>query len=118
MRDGGAGFPSAMFFDEDRIVREVRRLAEIVARAVGLRTREADEAAESALGELHRAIFGLDRDTTARLDPSSLAAMVAPQHRAAALEVLEAEVRWLDARGRSADAAVRRAQAAAVRAEA
>lgn len=102
-------------FDEDRIVREIRRVAEVVARAVGLRTRVAEEEAESHLGELFRAIFGLDRETTLRLDGASLAGMVSPQHRAGAVELLEAEVRLLDAQGRTSDAALRRAQLEAVR---
>lgn len=103
-----------MLFDEDRIVREVRRIAEIVARAVALRTRVADEEAEQALGDLYRGLFGLERDATRRLDPRSLAAMVPPHQRAAALELLAAEVQFLEARGLAGEAALRRAQLEAV----
>ncbi len=103
-----------MYFDEDRIVREIRRLAEVVARAVGLRTQEAEEEAEGALGELHRTLFGLDASATRRLHPQSLAAMVSPQHHAAAIAVLRADAELLAARGDEGLAALRHAQADAL----
>ncbi|MBN8612864.1 MAG: hypothetical protein J0L92_19875 [Deltaproteobacteria bacterium] len=100
-----------MYFDEDRLVREIKRLSETIARAVGLKNAEAQEEAEAGLGELHRSIFGLDVGSTRRLHPSSLAAMVSPQHRAAAVAVLRADADLLEARGETGLAALRRSQA-------
>lgn len=103
-----------MFVDEDRIIREIRRIAEAVARAVGVRTKDAEEEADTAIGELHRTLFGLDASATRRLHPSSLAAMVSPHHRDAAVELLRAEARLLEARGEHGLAALRDAQADAL----
>ncbi|MFO0708750.1 MAG: hypothetical protein U0353_02865 [Sandaracinus sp.] len=100
-----------MLVDEDRILREIRRLSEVVARAVGLRTPEAQEEADGALGELHRSLFGLETSATRRLHPSSLAAMVSPHQRAAAIELLRADAALLEARGDEGLAALRHAQA-------
>lgn len=104
-----------MLVTEDRILAEVRRIADAIARMVGLGAngpggRGALELVRDDLEEAHRALFGLPRDLTARVDPRSLAGMVRADHRAAALELLEVEAALLDANGDAASAELRRAQ--------
>lgn len=105
-----------MLLDEDRIIREIRRIAEIVARALQLRSLESRDEAEQSLGALHRAIFGMDRDLTLLLAPDSLIAMLVPSQREAAITLLENEIALLEGHGDFATAHLRRAQLAAVRA--
>lgn len=103
-----------MFFERDVIVREIRRIAELIGRALQLDSLAGHEEAEEALGVLHRGIFGLDRDLTLLLSPSSLAQMLPPDQRAAAITLLESEITYAEGRGRSEVAALRRAQLEAI----
>lgn len=99
-----------MLVSEDRILAEIRRIADAIARMVGLGASGALEVVRDDLDEAHRALFGLPRDLTARLDPRSLAAMVRADHRDAARELLETEAALLDASGDAGGAALRRSQ--------
>jgi len=104
-----------MLLDEDRIIREIRRIAEIVAQALHLDSLAGHEEADEALGVLHRGIFGLDRDLTLRLSPDSLALMLPPGQRADAITLLSSEVAYAEGRGQSDVAVLRRAQFEAIR---
>lgn len=104
-----------MLHDEDRIIREIRRLTEVIAKALRLENREDRDEAESALGALHRAIFGMDRDLTLRLSPDSLGVLLDPSQKDAAITLLEGEVAFLEGLGDAPGAATRRAQLEAVR---
>ena len=105
-----------MLLDEDRIIREIRRIAEVVGRALQLRSLESHDEAEQSLGALHRALFGMDRDLTLRLAPESLAMLLAPSQREAAITLLESDIALLEGHDDFATAHLRRAQLAAVRA--
>lgn len=104
-----------MLLDEDRIIREIRRLAEVIAKALRLEQREDREEAESVLGELHRALFGMDRDLTLKLAPTSLGVLLHPSQKQAAITLLESEITFLSGLGDEGAAAARRAQLEAVR---
>ena len=110
----GVGVWLPMLVDEDRLVREIRRLGELVARALGRRTVEAEAEAEDAVGELHRSLLGLETTATRRLHPRSLAAMVPAHHVAAVIALLRADAELLEARGEQPLAALRHAQADAL----
>lgn len=97
-------------------MREIKRLVEVIARALELEGIEDREEAESALGELHRAIFGMDRDLTLKLAPSSLGVLLHPSQKDAAITLLEGEIALLNGLGDPTAAAARRAQLDAVRA--
>lgn len=101
-----------MLFTEDRIIAEIRRIGDAIARLLGVPG--ALEIVRDDLDAAHRSLFGLPRDLTARLDPRSLAATVRADHRAAAIELLETEATLLEAAGDAGAAAVRRAQAEAI----
>lgn len=102
-----------MLFTEDRILAEVRRACEAIAAAFGVGA-GALELVRDDLETLHRTLFGMPRDLTARIDPRSLAAMLAPQHREAARELLRMEAELLDRGGDPDGATIRRLQADAV----
>lgn len=106
---------SPVLFEEDRLIREIKRLVEVIARALKLEGIEDRDEAESVLGELHRAIFGMDRDLTLRLSPDSLGVLLHPSQKDAAITLLESEVALLDGLGQPTAAAARRAQLEAVR---
>jgi hypothetical protein len=103
-----------MFAERDLIVREIRRIAELIGRALQLDALAGYEEAEEALGVLHRGIFGLDRDLTLRLSPDSLALMLPPGERAAAITLLESEIAYAEGRKQDEVAYLRRAQLAAI----
>ncbi len=103
-----------MFHERDLILREISRIAELVAVALKLESPAGHDEAEEALGVLHRGIFGLDRDLTLMLSPDSLVVMLPPDQRAAAITLLQAEVAYAEGRGRSDVAALRRAQLEAI----
>jgi hypothetical protein len=103
-----------MLLDEDRIVREIRRIAELVGRALQLRSLESRDEAEDALGALHRGVFGMDRDLTLKVAPESLAMLLMPSQREAAVTLLESEIAFLEGHGEQGAADVRRAQLEAV----
>lgn len=104
-----------MFAERDLIIREIRRIAELIGRALQLDSLAGHEEAEEALGVLHRGIFGLDRDLTLRLSPDSLAMMLPPDQRTAAITLLESEVAYAEGRGREDVVRLRRAQLEAIR---
>lgn len=104
-----------MLLDEDRIIREIRRLAEVVGKALQLRSLEAREEADDVLGALHRAIFGMDRDLTLLLAPQSMSVLLAPSQKDAAIALLESEVALLEADRNESGVRARRAQLEAIR---
>jgi hypothetical protein len=104
-----------VLFEEDRLIREIKRLVEVIARALKLEGIEDREEAESVLGELHRAIFGMDRDLTLKLAPGSLGLLLHPSQKDAAITLLESEIALLTGLDDTAAAAARGAQLEAVR---
>ncbi|HMK73124.1 MAG TPA: hypothetical protein VK454_07275 [Myxococcaceae bacterium] len=89
----------------DWLERVLQQLAQVLARALGLRARGEDEL---ALEEIHRAtgqLLGIPRGLLLSLDPpAALEALGEPRVRAAALRLLDEEESILRGQGKLADA--------------
>ena len=103
-----------MLVDQDPILRQVKKLAEALARLAGTSSAGPEEIDPDELESLHRELFGVDSRPTRVLAPASMAPMVAPHRTAAAAALLRIEAKLAEARGDAAAARLREAQAAAL----
>jgi hypothetical protein len=103
-------------FEDDFVLRMVRKLAQMVAAVLGAAAAGKHEEAEQALEEGYQAALGPHRPMLDLLDGASLASLLeGPEHVRALGQLCEAESQLRSQQGNLALAELRSKQAAALR---
>lgn len=106
-----------MLFQEDPILRQIKKLAEALASLSGASAGDGHDAPggdRAELDELHSRLFAMPPAMTGTLAPATLAAMVAPHQLEAAATLLQVESALARRAGDERTALIREAQARAL----
>ncbi len=89
-----------MQHEEDFFIRQIKQLAALVGRIVGLRKTEDIDEAQETVDEIYGRLLNMDRQTFELVDPHTLARMLGdPKRIAMVVTTMEAEADLLHARG-------------------
>ena len=103
---------------EDFLMRMIRRLAELIGRALGLARNGQHEEAELAIEDIYKTELGMTRDMVERLDPATVARTLGAEKSMIVASLLDAEAQLAELAADETRASLRRSRASAIRAAA
>jgi hypothetical protein len=100
---------------DDFLMRMIRRLGDLIGRAMGLAKKGQHEEAELAIVEIYKTEVGMPRDMLERLDAKTVASTLGAEKSMIVAALLDAEAQLAKLAGNDTHAAERQERANAIR---